>query len=144
MAPPKLRYDMTLLLAEQISVRIFQIVIQATNLVQILYRGPLPENNVGHAKFQYGRHFSRWPPWAMLKSSFLPENGSRWFEKIILIVNCVFEHVELHYSKVWIVSVWPPISKMASIGNHVILSCLKMTADGSNDDLGWYVMCFSK
>ena len=31
----------------------------------------------------------RWPPWAILKSTFLSENGSGWSKKIILIIHCV-------------------------------------------------------
>ena len=49
-------------LAEQITVRIAQIMIQATDLAQILYGVTIKEKNAGHAKFQYGRHFPRWPP----------------------------------------------------------------------------------
>ena len=43
----------------------------------------LHENNAGHAKFQYGRHFSRWPLWAILKSFYLPWDHSSWSEKMI-------------------------------------------------------------
>ena len=49
--------------------RIVQIMIQATDLVQILYRGYPSRKNAGHAKFQYGRHFPM-PPWAIPKSFF--------------------------------------------------------------------------
>ena len=51
--------------------RIVQIMIQATDLAQILYRGH-PSKKTGRAKFQYGRHIPIWPPWAILKSYLLP------------------------------------------------------------------------
>ena len=95
------------------------------------------------AIYQDGHHGLSW------NRRFLPENGTRWSKRIILIINSVFWACRMHswyyrnYSKVWIVSIWPPISKMAAIDNHVI-SCLKKAADGSNDDFGWYVICFSK
>ena len=41
----------------------------------------LPENNPGQAKFQYRRHFSRWPPWAILKSSFFARKWQQMVEK---------------------------------------------------------------
>ena len=47
--------------------RIAQIMIQATDLAQILYRSHPLRKNAGHAKFQYGRHFPIWPPWALVK-----------------------------------------------------------------------------
>ena len=44
--------------AEQITMRVVQIMIQVTYLAQIIYGGsPFMTKNAGHAKFQYGRHF---------------------------------------------------------------------------------------
>ena len=57
-------------LADQITVRIVKIVIQATDLVQILYT--LQEKKRGLRKISYGRHFPRWPPDGILKCYFLP------------------------------------------------------------------------
>ena len=99
----------------------------------------LQESNASRAKFQYGRHLSWWPHWVILKSCFPPENGSRWSEKIIFYVVWAcrkYSQCYKNYSNVRIVAIWPPISKMATIGYHVILSCQKMATDRSNDDLG--------
>ena len=67
-------------LAEQITVRIVQIMIQATYFAQILYGVTFEEKNAGHAKFQYGRHFPRWPQWAIVKCYFLPQKW-HWMVK---------------------------------------------------------------
>ena len=60
---------------------IVQIMIQATDLAQILYRVTLQEKNAGHAKFQYGRHFPRWPPRAIPKPIFFALKGQQMVEK---------------------------------------------------------------
>ena len=68
-------YTEAVLLVEQIIAyarRIVQIMIQA-QIWHIYSIGvTLQEKNAGHAKFQYGRHFPIWPPWAILKSYVLP------------------------------------------------------------------------
>ena len=73
-----------LYIVEQITAyvrRIVQIMIQATYLAQILYRGLSSRKNAGHAKFQYGRHFPRWPPRAIPKPIFFGLKGQQMVEK---------------------------------------------------------------
>ena len=82
--------EIELNVAEQITVRIVQIMIQATDLAQILYGGHYSRKNAGHAKFQYGRHFPRWPPWSILNRDFCLRNGSKWSKKIIVTTECMF------------------------------------------------------
>ena len=78
-------------LAEQITVRIVQIMIQATDLAQILYgghysrkkRGPRKNFNMA-AIFQDGRHRVSW------NVIFCLTNGGKWSKKIILTTECMF------------------------------------------------------
>ena len=42
------------------------------------------EKKAGHAKFQYGRHFPRWPPWSILNPDLLLRNDSKWSKKITM------------------------------------------------------------
>ena len=41
----------------------------------------LQEKDAGHAKFQYGRHFQRWPPRAIPKPIFFALKGQQMVEK---------------------------------------------------------------
>ena len=78
------------IVAERISVKYFKLwckhQIWCTYSVVVI----IQENNAGHAKFQYGRLFSRWLLWAILKSFYLPWDDSSWSEKIILMIHCAF------------------------------------------------------
>ena len=73
--------------------RIVQIMIQATDLAQVLYRGLSSRKNAGHAKFQYGHHFPRWPPRAIpnsilfvLKWQQMVEKGNYDYKSYVLSI----------------------------------------------------------
>ena len=111
--------------------RIVQIMIQATDLAQILYRGHPSRKKRGPRKI------SIWPPFSKMAAMGYPENvffalnGQQMVGKD----NNRNRFYVLSIANVQILSIWLPISKMAVIAYHVMSLCRKMATDSPKNSV---------